>query len=44
MEFSIAALCFFENENKSISRGENHYQLKPVEAFMYSPWVLEGKV
>ena len=28
MAFSIASMCFFQNENKSISRGENHYQSK----------------
>ena len=45
MALSIAAMCcFFQNENKSISRGENHYQWIHVEAFMYSPGVLKGKV
>jgi hypothetical protein len=46
MVFSVASMCcFFQNENKSILRGENHYQPKHVEAFMYSPdGVLKGKV
>ena len=38
--FNNASMCrFFQNENRSISRGENHHQSKRVEAFMYSPGV-----
>ena len=45
MAFSIASICcFFQNENESISRGENPYQSKLVEAFMYSPGVLKGNI
>ena len=45
MAFSIASLCaFFENENKSISRGENHYKSNHIESCIYLSGVLKGKV
>ena len=36
-------LSFFENENKSVSRGENHFTFH-VESFSASQDVLKGQV
>ncbi len=45
MALSITSLLtFFENEQKSISRGENHYKSKHVESFLYVKGVMKGKV
>ncbi|XP_031549225.1 uncharacterized protein LOC116286787 [Actinia tenebrosa] len=42
---SIASLSsFFVEEQKSISRGENHYQSAHVESFSYDQGVLRGEV
>lgn len=41
----ITALAlFFKDEQKSISRGENHYSSGHVESFSYSSGVLRGLV
>ena len=37
-------LSFFENENKSVSRGENHFKSNHEESFSASQGVLKGKV
>ena len=37
-------LSFFENENKSISRGENHFKSSHEESFRASQGVLKGQV
>ena len=37
-------LSFFENENKSVSRGENHFKSNHVESFSASQDVLKGQV
>ena len=37
-------LSFFENENKSVSRGENHFKSNHVESSSASQDVLKGQV
>lgn len=37
-------LSFFENENKSMSRGENHFESNHVESFSASQVVFTGQV
>ena len=37
-------LSFFENENKSVSRGENHFKSNHEESFSASQDVLKGQV
>ena len=37
-------LSLFENENKSVSRGENHFKSNHVESFSASQDVLNGQV
>jgi len=37
-------LSFFENENKSVSRGVNHFKSNNVESFSVSQGVLKGQV
>jgi len=37
-------LSFFENENKSVSRGENHFKSNHVESFNVIQGVLKGQV
>jgi len=36
-------LSFFENENKSVSRGENHFKANHVESFNASQGILKGQ-
>ena len=43
--FKISALTkFFNDDQKSIDRGENHYNSNHIESFTYIPGVLRGKV
>ena len=43
--FTISALAsFFSGEQKSISRGENHYRSEHVVNFCYEQGVLRGQV
>lgn len=37
-------LSFFSDEEKSVKRGENHYQSGQVESFTYLQGVLRGEV
>ena len=37
-------LSFFENENKSMSGGENHFESNHVESFSASQVVFTGQV
>ena len=37
-------LSFFENENKSLSRGEYHFRSNNVESFSASQGVFKGQV
>ena len=37
-------LSFFENENKSVSCGENHFKSNNMESFSASQGVLKGQV
>ena len=37
-------LSFFENENKSVSRGEYHFKSNNVESFSASQGVFKGQV
>ena len=37
-------LSLFENDNKSVSRGENHFKSNHVESFSASQGVLKGQV
>ena len=39
-----ALLAYFSNDNKSISRGENHYKSGHVTTFAYEDGILTGKV
>ena len=42
---SITSLVsFFRNEQKSVSRGENHYKSNHVESFTYSDGIIRGEV
>ena len=43
---TIASLLFpfFENDNKSVSRDENHFKSSHVESFSVSHGVLKGRV
>lgn len=42
---SIASLSlFFAGEQKSLSRGENHYQSGHIESFVYDQRVIRGQV
>ena len=42
---SISVLAsFFNDEPKSLSRGENHYDSGHVESFSYFPGVIRGSV
>lgn len=42
---SIASLVsFFDGEEKSIDRGENHVKSDHMEAFSYSAGVLRGEI
>ena len=35
---------FFADEQKSLTRGENHYKSNHVESFSYSDGVLRGEI
>ena len=39
-----SVLSFFENENKSVSRGEYHFRSNNVESFSASQGVFKGQV
>ena len=42
---SITSLVsFFGNEQKSLTRGENHYKSNHVESFTYSDGIIRGVV
>ena len=42
---SITSLVsFFGNEQKSLTRGENHYKSNHVESFTYSDGIIRGEV
>jgi len=44
-ELTIACLLsFFENENKSVSRGENHFKSNHVKSFKASQGILKEQV
>lgn len=43
--FSISSLLsYFEDEKKSIAKGENHVKSDHIECFMYNQGILRGKV
>ena len=37
-------LSFFEEETKSIKKGENHFKSSHIESFAYSDGVIRGRV
>lgn len=42
---SISSLAsFFVDEQKSLTRGENHYQSNHIESFFYNDSVIRGEV
>jgi hypothetical protein len=42
---SITSLVsFFDNEQKSLTRGENHYKFSHVESFTYADGTIRGEV
>ena len=40
----FSTFLFFENDNKSVSRDENHFKSSHVESFSASQGVLKGRI